>query len=243
MTTKDVPGNIFLMDNITKETEEGGGPRKVYAKRTPKGVCSIPECEEPTVGQGYCRHHYYKLLYYGDPEHSGSGRWFAHGDTYQERFWSRVNKDGPIQPHMVTQCWEWLAGRYVEKNGKPSYGVVTHEGRSYPAHRFAWFVHHGKWPAKGKQILHSCHNPVCCNPDHLREGTNQQNIQDRQDSGRQTRGSAVHTAKLTEEIVVGILVDLKNEVPLKDIAERTGVKKQTISHIKAGRRWKHIPRI
>lgn len=231
------------MENNTVTTKEWSRSHRPYAKRTAKGICSVPECTEETVGQGYCRGHYYKLLYYGDPLHEGSGRWLTpRGKTFEERFWLRVNKDGPIQPGMVTPCWEWLAGRFVEKSGKPSYGVVTHEKKSKLVHRVAWFLHHGKWPAKGKQLLHACNNQICCNLDHLREGTNKQNMRDRQDAGRQTRGSAVHTAKLDETIVSEILVELKNGCTVRSIAERTGVKRQTISHIKAGRRWKHVPR-
>jgi hypothetical protein len=36
---------------------------------------------------------------------------------------------------------------------------------------------------KGMLALHTCHNRACCNPDHLYEGTNSQNMKDRNERG------------------------------------------------------------
>ena len=45
---------------------------------------------------------------------------------------------------------------------------------------------HGPIP-DGLLVLHSCDNPSCVNPDHLRVGTQAENIQDRDAKGRTHR--------------------------------------------------------
>lgn len=54
------------------------------------------------------------------------------------------------------------------------------------AHRIAyeWFV--GPIP-EGMMIRHRCHRPACFNPEHLTPGTNKDNFEDHQNSGRALR--------------------------------------------------------
>ena len=58
-------------------------------------------------------------------------------------------------------------------------------GRPLRAHRMAYEVAKGDIP-EGMHILHSCDNPKCCNPAHLRPGTHQENMDDMQARGRRT---------------------------------------------------------
>lgn len=50
-------------------------------------------------------------------------------------------------------------------------------------HRFAYHLTKGAIP-DGMQVLHSCDNPPCCNPDHLRVGTSLNNARDMVGRGR-----------------------------------------------------------
>ena len=81
--------------------------------------------------------------------------------------------DGKFQ---VTEdgCHLWLRAR-----NSRGYGAVWFDGKVRLAHRVAWFLAHGRWPADGLVIDHICEVKACVNPDHLRELENWQNIRRR----------------------------------------------------------------
>ena len=58
------------------------------------------------------------------------------------------------------------------------YGVVTINGRNYRVHRLALERELGRPIHPGLDVLHSCDRPACCNPEHLREGTDKDNRRD-----------------------------------------------------------------
>jgi hypothetical protein len=80
-----------------------------------------------------------------------------------------------------TDCWLWTGSR-----NRDGYGKFQVCGRDSPTKApwtavvtwVAWFVHRGVWPTKGQEVLHSCDNPPCINPAHLRLGTHQDNMDD-----------------------------------------------------------------
>lgn len=80
-----------------------------------------------------------------------------------KRFWDKVDKSG--------ECWSWTAA--CRRTG---YGAFKYLGKVYDAHRFSWMLSHKKMP--DLWILHKCDNKKCVNPDHLFEGTRQDNIAD-----------------------------------------------------------------
>lgn len=71
----------------------------------------------------------------------------------------------------VTGCLVWQ--RALQKRG---YGVIYFEGKLRLAHRMAFYLAHGRWPAEGLVTDHVCENKACVNPEHLRELTNSQNL-------------------------------------------------------------------
>jgi hypothetical protein len=78
-------------------------------------------------------------------------------------------------------CWPWQAAK------GDGYGRFKVSGKLYGAHRIAYHIAHGPIPEKRLKnglILHSCHNPACCNPAHLRLGTGSQNNEDAVRAGR-----------------------------------------------------------
>jgi len=73
----------------------------------------------------------------------------------KERFLAKISKN------KKNKCWEWTASRTQQ-----GYGMFSHEGRSVPAHRFAYLEFSGEIP--DKNIVHQiCQNNCCVNPDHL----------------------------------------------------------------------------
>lgn len=84
-----------------------------------------------------------------------------------DRFWAKVT-DANIRGC----CWLWTG--YVKPSG---HGLTTWGGRPIHAHRLAWILKRGEI-ADGMCINHKCHNPLCCNPNHMYVGTREQNMAD-----------------------------------------------------------------
>lgn len=93
------------------------------------------------------------------------------------RFWSKVDKNGPIVRPELGPCWLWTAGL---KEGR--YGVIQMAGRGERAHRVAFFLEYGRWPVPS--CLHKCDVGLCVRFEHLYEGDQKQNVADSWQRGR-----------------------------------------------------------
>ena len=87
---------------------------------------------------------------------------YVEGPEAEERFWLKVNKQGPKRKRMETRCWTWQAGCL-----KSGYGHFWMEGKTYKAHRAAWYFTFGKWPSE--DLHHKCKRRECVRPSHLSE--------------------------------------------------------------------------
>lgn len=86
------------------------------------------------------------------------------GDTrLPVRFWAKVTAD-------ASGCWLWTAAQ----NGR-GYGVYRHEGKQWLAHRAAYAALVAPLTA-GRTVDHLCRRTLCCNPLHLEEVPQLENI-------------------------------------------------------------------
>jgi hypothetical protein len=142
-----------------------------------------------------------------------------------EVFWKRVDKSG--------DCWLWLG-----RKNKLGYGQFDVFGTSMYAHRAALMYSSNDFNVSD-DVLHSCDNPSCVNPAHLRHGTHQQNMLDKVIRGRQRRGEQCSNSRLTEEQVV-MIKTIGRACKEKDIAAAFNVSRGTINSILNGYKWRHV---
>lgn len=155
---------------------------------------------------------------------------------FQARFWKWVDRKGP------DECWPW-AGNLRRNYGQMK---VTVKGAKFcfSTHRLSWIIHHQAFPpSEQPQILHSCIAcPTCCNPNHLRAGTPQENMDDKvmQDRGNWAWGEKASNAKLSESDVIEIRKLLALGYMHKTIAVMFGVGRKAITKINMNQRWKKL---
>ena len=87
-----------------------------------------------------------------------------------ERFLSKVE--------ITDDCWLWREG--LDRDG---YGLFGFEGKQWRAHRYMKHITDGLDPNL-PVVMHTCDNPSCVNPDHLVNGTVQENNLDKHLKGR-----------------------------------------------------------
>jgi HNH endonuclease len=94
---------------------------------------------------------------------------------------------------------------------------------------------------KGELVRHLCDNKLCINPEHLRKGTQMENVQDAIKNGRIRRGSQRPEALYDELQIYGVKVLMKNtDLTNSEIEYITKVSKCTIEGVRSGKQWKHV---
>ena len=129
------------------------------------------------------------------------------------------------------ECLEWTRGSTTD-----GYGSTWAYGKTWRTHRLA--LHLEGVDTSGHLVLHSCDNRLCCNPDHLRTGTPQDNMDDKVSRDRQARGQHAGRAKLTEKDVLDIRAI--SGMTQQAIADRYGVTIMAINFIINRKNWNHI---
>lgn len=115
------------------------------------------------------------------------GRQFCSGHKQQfiarnSPWYSRIEKGKP------NECWLFL-----KRNGSywTNYAQCLHNGKIQKVSRLVLEQKLKRPIKKGYKACHTCDNPPCCNPTHLFEGTDADNMADRNAKGRARGGSNI----------------------------------------------------
>lgn len=155
---------------------------------------------------------------------------FKRGTTLAERFKLQCGK------RTKSGCLLWNGSR--DNDG---YGVLYSgppSNRYVKAHRLAYQMHHGPIP-DGASILHSCDNPSCVEPTHLRAGSHVDNMVDRKAAGKYLQGQDNPSAKLTNAQVRQIRKRYRRGLGVH-LAKEYGVTVAVICGIARGVMWKTV---
>lgn len=140
-------------------------------------------------------------------------------------FWSKVKVLG------AASCWLWQ-GHTVNDYGR---------FRGERSHRYAYRTVRGEIP-DGLMIRHMCGVKLCVNPMHLETGTMAENAQDGIRLGETLQGSKNGRSKISE-IDARYIIDNPDKMTGRQLAMKFGVSPATISLIKSGQRWAHVPTV
>ncbi len=156
---------------------------------------------------------------------------------FQKRFWNKIKIVG------VNQCWLW--NRFTTPKGYGRF-IISISWKKYNlyAHIVAWIIHNQRDVPLGMNILHSCiATRNCCNPRHLRIGTDQENVDDMVNQGRarKAKGQGHAMAKLTEKEVIKIRkLHSSGKYSVCELAQMFGIVYTCVWKIVRRKTWTHI---
>ena len=198
-------------------------------------ICRVKGCETnvKVISRKLCGKHYQRWYAYGDPAAITKTR-VPNLSNKEFIKWMKTRVVARPNLELGTPCWEWQGSR----DGK-GYGIIQYEGKPVRAHRLMWYLDRDVWPED--MLLHSCDHPWCINLNHLREGSNQDNMDDMKNKNRQQKGEAKPAAKLTEADVLKIRrLRKKVNYPVRCLAKRFGISVVGIYEICNRHSWTHI---
>ena len=140
------------------------------------------------------------------------------------RFWRLVDMRGR------DDCWPWLGDQ------RDGYGVFYYRQRMRGAHELALSFTYGEKRLASLDTCHSCNNPICCNPDHLRFDTRASNVRDMMRAGTHANGFR----KLTPHEVKTIRERRASGARQVDLAAQFGISQALTSLICRGHRYADV---
>jgi len=177
-------------------------------------------------------------IYYKPP--SGRGKFCSRACTHKSlsrnyskelsetiwKFIDRTNGDAA--------CWIWNGATVAG-----GYGCIRSKGKLHRAHRAVYELLVGPIP-NGAFLLHSCDNPKCCNPKHLRPGNAKENLHDAISRNRFLVGEKSPHSKLSNEDVIAIRKERATGATGRSLSKKYGIAESEISAIVNRRRWTHV---
>lgn len=155
-----------------------------------------------------------------------------------ERLWLKVDVKNEHE------CWPWIGSKDQSGYGKIKLGPKR-LNNSFGAHRILCLLTHGQPKDPRMLAMHVCDNPSCCNPAHLRWGTDSDNTRDMVAKGRMNlnprRGERHSSAIFTDAEVLAMREAYRSGERVTAIARRLGVGHPTVSLIVQRKHWRHLP--
>lgn len=150
--------------------------------------------------------------------------------TREAALWSRIDRGvGP------DACWVWPGA-----HNRRGYGHMTFRGKTIATQYIAFEEANGPVPA-GMCVMHTCDNPPCCNPAHLKLGTVLDNNADKVAKLRHCYGANHNKARFTEQQVLEIRRRADAGETRAALAREFGVGYGAIDAIAKRRTWKRLP--
>jgi hypothetical protein len=146
------------------------------------------------------------------------------GDAWKMRAMGRLLSK--IDDSNGTGCWEWKGSLLQTGYGQFYYGEIGGKERQGKAHKAAWILFNGAVP-EGMFVLHRCHNRRCCNPAHLYLGTHMENMKDRDEAGRTSRGAHRYNFKRDESLISRIAELRSKGAPIDSICKSLEIGRST----------------
>jgi hypothetical protein len=166
-----------------------------------------------------------------------------------EAFWSKVTKAGP------DDCWLFKGG--IDTNGYGAFGVGHHHKKMHRkanTHRVAFLLANGSIPKgtgfHGTVIRHLCESRylkgdftyrLCCNPAHLRAGTQAENAKDTVGSGRHVSGPGRGRREYSDDQVREMRAMKAAGFSHREIGEKFGAPLNTVSRIVNRVYYRNVP--
>ncbi len=154
--------------------------------------------------------------------------------TFIERFWNNIQKC-THEESCPYCCWEWAG--YKNKHG---YGYCGIRERGTLTHRLVWEIWHTTPLMPNHDAAHYCHNPSCCNPNHIHQATRQENILDSVRDNRTQKGEKNPQCKLQESDIFDIFLMFHQGMKQKEISKKYPTQKNAIKQILHRETWKHV---
>jgi hypothetical protein len=141
-------------------------------------------------------------------------------------------------------CHEWQGPRTKDGYGQLGEYYLIEQFGIKLVHRLMVHLTTGhEFADRSEQVMHSCHNRSCCNPDHLSIGTAKENMRQavaRQSWGSTNRGEANHKSILSEDDVREIRRRYAAGDKAVVIAKGYPISERSIYPIVQGLTWRHI---
>lgn len=151
-----------------------------------------------------------------------------------QRFWPKVDKNGPIPDHSpeLGPCWIWLGNVTHDGYGLFYLGRIDGQDHNIRPHRFAYLTLVGPI-ADGLELDHLCRTPLCVRPTHCEPVTHTENLR----RGRRPVSLRRSGRVLSPLLVVALQRRAAGGESYRALGRELGVHHGTISRAVRGLSW------